>query len=135
MKKTDKTVLMAAAFAAAASFSACHNFDDYTTVYGPPPDTDSSVLETLPPPQPEYGPMWEPEETEEATATTTSATATSATEDSTTESSTETESSTDTETPAVTVPPDEEGIPGTAIVYDPSQNELQLFYGPPSFLS
>ena len=127
---------MAAAFAAAASFSACHSFDDYTTVYGPPPDTDSSVLETFPPPQPEYGPMWDSEETESVTETTTSTTVTSTSEDTTADTSAETEEApTETKTTAVTVTPDKEGITGLITACTPDSDNIQIFYGPPSFTS
>lgn len=44
MKKMKRTLMTAAAFAAALNFAGCH--EDYQNVYGPPPDESVMTSET-----------------------------------------------------------------------------------------
>ena len=144
MKKNNKTALMAAAFAAAMSFSACHSDREFASVYGPPPDTDSSLVTQT-----------TQDGTEKVTGSSTVSLTTSATE---TETASSTESSTaydqttgstsGTETETTSAPPDgtadtpaETASAGTIpdvdfpALYDPDNNNMQVLYGPPSFYS
>lgn len=142
MKKNSKTALMAAAFAAAMSFSACHSFDDYTTVYGPPPDTgETQPVQTSEQVTETVIPRTEEPRSESlgTTASGVASTDTGTSDGTTTGSGTLTETSAPEGDDTVTTAAAFAVVPSAAIelptVYDPDKQHIQLVYGPPSYES
>ena len=133
---------MAAAFAAAMSFSACHNFDDYTTEYGPPADVeetmpplvteevtenDISTTSTAPTVTESSEPAEETSESAGSSSGTTTGTASDTSDTTSVQEDTET-----TVAPATGFVSDDIELP---TVYDPDRQRISVVYGPPSYES
>lgn len=105
MKKMKRTLMTAAAFAAALNFAGCH--EDYQNVYGPPPDKEAMTSAST-------------AESEISAAEEESTTETAAAEN---EKSSETSEKMPTTEPS-TPPP---------TTFEPTENVPAPVYGPPKF--